>query len=149
MLVVLAVLQHILWISLLFHWETFIEHAHTFPSLSVESPTSFHFSKLWYLFQGRLCTCCSVPVLHLSLSFESSQIVLPPPWRTSTFASVTLPCNCLFTHLFPPGDSGLSEVGNFVLFHFAVSCCLQRNPEQKGGPPIASVWSATSEFGPS
>lgn len=38
MLVVLAVLQHVLWISLLFHWETFIEHAHTFPSLSVESP---------------------------------------------------------------------------------------------------------------
>lgn len=96
------------------------------------------------------------PTLHVLFSPCSSPLsilweftVLPPPWRTSTFVSVTLPCNCLFTHLFPPGDSGLSEVGNFVLFHFAVSCCLQRNPEQKGGPPIASMWSATSEFGPS
>lgn len=149
MLVVLAVLQRLPWISLFFHWETIIEHAHTFPSLSAESPTALHsiFSTRCYLLWAHFCTCCSVPVLHFSPSFERSQIALPPPWRTSTFFSVTGPCNCLFTHLFPPGDSGLSEVGNFVLFHFAVSCCLQRNPEQKGGPPIASMWSA--EFGPS
>lgn len=150
MLVVLAVLQHLLWIALLFHWEPFIEHAHTFPSLSAERPAALHSI---FLNGDTFCKAdfarAVQSLFFTSLSSESSQIVLPPPWRTSTFAAVTLPCNCLFTHLFPPGDSGLSEVGNLVLFHFAVSCCLQRNPEQRGGPPIASMWSATSEFGPS
>lgn len=119
-----------------------IEHPRALLIPSVKSPQHFiSFSKPMIPSEmPDLCTAAvSVPYssLHHVRDWETA---LPLSWRTSTFAFVTLPRNCLFTHLFPQGDSGLSEVGNFVLFHFAVSCWLRRRPEQKGGPPFASMW---------
>ena len=68
--------------------------------------------------------------------------------RTSTFAFITLHCNCLFTHLFPQLDSELPEVGNLLLFNFAASCWLQGSQSQKGGPPLVSMWPFREVFLP-
>lgn len=57
--------------------------------------------------------------------------------RTPTAVSITLHCDCLFTHLFPQLDSELPEVGNLLLFNFAASCWLQGSPEPERWPTLS------------
>lgn len=116
----------------------YIEHLYAFHSFSDETSKSYLILQTDNsALQGSLQAFISAvpcpgdtpqpsPSLKTSLAYHFLRKACQ---RTSTFAFITLHCNCLFTHLFPQVDSELPEVGNLVLFNFAASCWLQGRPE--------------------
>lgn len=131
---------------------TFFEYLYASYNVSVETPASFiSFCKLTTMFFKAPSLCailwpvrlCS-PLHHVKpISNITSSA---KPLRTSTFAFITLRCNCLFTHLFPQLDSALSEVGNLVLFNFAASCWLLGSPEPERWPTLSKYVTLWGSF---
>lgn len=117
-----------------------IEHLYAFYNFSDETLAILPCFANWQQCSPRLqafVLCRVLVILHNPVHhWKLSPISLPlqSPWRTSTFAFITLHCNCLFTHLFPQLDSEFPEVGNCVLFNCAASCWLQGSPEPERWP---------------
>lgn len=128
----------------------FFEYAsYNFSDETLANFTSF--CKLTTVLSKAPSVCCSLGwwlSTALSIISNQSRISLPlqSRWRTSTFAFITLHCNCLFTHLFPQLDSVLSEVGNLVLFNFAASCWLLGSPEPESWPTLSKYVTLWGSF---